>query len=163
MTQFLLAIFGRYPLTFLEKLFTIDDQRSMVRPCFTPTEGVKSTSGFGALSRRTEVRLARRRGSAASRRVASRRYGMVASATRVTLAVSAACALSPRCAGPLLSRSFSLDFQRRAPSCFFHPFGITRLSFESAFKSYPRFPVTLLSLSHPHVHRLVPCAIHTRH
>jgi len=136
----LFTILGRlFSTTFFFQTFYYDRRSVTALPA--PTGGVKSTSGIEALSRRTEVRLARRRESAASRRVASPRVAPLqnASATRVTL-VSAACALSLCYAGPLLSGLFPLDLQLRILSRLFHPFGIVRcnsdLTFERHFSSH---------------------------
>lgn len=132
------ATFALFPKAFL--LRTTDSDAALL----VPTRDVKSTSGFGALSRRTEVRLARRRGgSAASRRVASPRVAPLRNdreCERVTMAVSAACALSFHCAGPLFFSRFSAP--PPVPPRLFHPFGITRLSFNLAFESHPRSPIT---------------------
>jgi len=85
----------------------------------------------------------------------------------VTLAVSTACALSSRCAGPLLSDSFPLDLRLRVPPCLFHPFGITRFSSDLAFETHPLFPRAHFFLSYSlwglHVRQLVRLAHSPRH
>jgi len=89
---------------FSSKLFNETSECGAVL-LYASAGGVRLTRGFEALSRRTECAQEKR--IVASRRVATRRCGIAMSAMRMTVAVSAACALSLNQPFPLLLPSFT--------------------------------------------------------
>lgn len=156
MTEFFFVIFRPLSALFFEAFFL--DRRSMDR-----WRDLAHSGGGRKPNKRFRSALAahwsassqeKRIGSVAARCVASRRLASEwLRVRRVTLAVSAACALSPLCASPLLSsplRFFLSRFSSSRASAPLSPFRDLVRDLELAFESSPR------SLHHARAHFFLP-------